>query len=44
MQIIYNDGKLKDSYFVTKEPPYGTAATTILDLLPDEETESIIFG
>jgi endonuclease/exonuclease/phosphatase family metal-dependent hydrolase len=28
MQIIYNDGKMKDSYIVTKQPPYGTAGTT----------------
>ena len=28
IQIIYNDGKMKDSYLVTKQPPYGTVGTT----------------
>lgn len=27
IQIITNDGKLKDSYFVTQQPPYGTVGT-----------------
>lgn len=27
IQIIYNDGKMKDSYLVTKQPPYGTVGT-----------------
>ncbi|RIZ60673.1 endonuclease [Mesotoga sp. SC_NapDC2] len=28
IQIIYNDGKMKDSFLVTKQPPYGTVGTT----------------
>ena len=28
IQSIYNDGKLKDSYLVTKQPAYGTIGTT----------------
>ena len=27
IQTIYNSGKLKDSYLVTQEPPYGTEGT-----------------
>jgi endonuclease/exonuclease/phosphatase family metal-dependent hydrolase len=27
IQLIYADGKLKDSYQITKEPPYGTIGT-----------------
>lgn len=27
IQIISNDGRLKDSYHVTKQPPYGTTGT-----------------
>lgn len=28
IQVIYNDGKMKDSYLITKQPPYGTVGTT----------------
>ena len=27
IQVIYKDGKLRDSYQITKEPPYGTLGT-----------------
>lgn len=27
IQIIYADGKLKDSYLITQQPPYGTVGT-----------------
>ena len=27
IQVIYKDGKLRDSYQITKEPPYGTFGT-----------------
>lgn len=28
IQSIYNDGRLKDSYLITKQSPYGTTGTT----------------
>ena len=27
IQLIYKDGKLKDSYLISKQPPYGTVGT-----------------
>lgn len=27
IQLIYNDGKLMDSYWITQQPPYGTEGT-----------------